>query len=106
MEWETPVQLSAVELKCDTNVKKNIMMRKDSKNNETFANHVPVELLKKLDLEVRVEGEWKIMEEILNNRTRLIKFNFESTKVSAIRVNMSETYGAETAKLFEIRCYA
>ncbi|WP_299556509.1 FAD-dependent oxidoreductase [Seonamhaeicola sp.] len=106
LEWETPVQLSTVELKCDTNVKRNIMMRKDSKNDDLYGNHVPKELLKSLSLEARVNGKWKDLGAIENNRTRLIKFKFNQLKTTAVRVNLKETYGAENVKLFEIRCYA
>ena len=105
MEWESPISLSAVEIKCDTNVKRNIMMRKDSRNDELFGNSVPKEMLKSLSLEGRVNGSWVNLGTIKNNRTRLIKLKFESIKVTAIKVKMTETYGASNAKLFEIRCY-
>ena len=34
LEWEKPVSLSKLELKCDTNVHVNITMRKDERENE------------------------------------------------------------------------
>ncbi|MDO6425136.1 hypothetical protein, partial [Saccharophagus degradans] len=58
LEWDTPIKLSQVLIKCDTNVRRNLMMRKDSRNDDKFTNTVPVELLKSLDLEVRVNGQW------------------------------------------------
>lgn len=106
LEWETPIEISKVELKCDTNVKRNIMMRKDSKNDELYANHVPKELLKSLSLQGRVNGKWEILGGIEDNRTRLIKFNFKPSKVTAVKLKLKETYGAKNIKLFEIRCYA
>ena len=106
IEWETPQELSSVEIKCDTNVQRNIMMRKDSKNDELYNNGVPEEMLKALSLEGRANGKWISLGNIENNRTRLIKFKFESTKVTAVRINMTETYGAENVKLFEVRTYA
>lgn len=104
-EWGTPIDLSKVELKCDTNLKRNIMMRKDSKNNENFANSVPKELLKSLSVHGRVNGSWVELGNIEDNRTRLIKFHFESKKVTAIKIKMTETYGTKNVKLFEVRCY-
>lgn len=106
LEWENPVQLSSVELKCDTNVKRNLMMRKDSLNNENFGNSVPKELLKSLELEARINGKWVNLGFIDKNRTRLIKFNFKSIKTTAVRVVLKETYGHPNAKLFELRCYS
>ena len=43
---------------------------------------------------------------IEDNRTRLIKFQFDSVKVSAIKVTMTATYGSENVKLFEVRAYS
>jgi len=40
-----------------------------------------------------------------DNRRRLIKFCFNQLKATGVRITMKETYGAENAKLFEIRCY-
>ncbi|WP_303317283.1 FAD-dependent oxidoreductase [Flavivirga abyssicola] len=106
LEWESPISLSKVELKCDTNVKRNIMMRKDSRNNDLYGNHVPKEMLKALTLEGRVNGQWTKLGTIENNKTRLIKFNFDTIETTAVRIKMTETYGAKDVKLFEVRCYA
>ena len=106
LEWEDPIFLSAVELKCDTNVKRNIMMRKDSKNDDLYANGIPEEMLKALSVQGRVNGKWQDLGAMDNNKTRLIKFTFDSAKCTAIRIKMTETYGAENVKLFEVRCYA
>ena len=106
LEWETPINVSSVEIKCDTNVNRNIMMRKDSRNDELYNNAIPQEMLKSLSLQGRVKGQWIDLGSIKENRTRLIKFRFDSTNVTAIKVKMKETYGAENVRLFEIRCYA
>ena len=105
VEWERPVSLSRVEIKCDTNVRRNILMRKDSKVTETFWNDVPQELLKALALEARVGGEWVPLGSIESNRTRLITFSFDSLETTAVRIVMKETYGSPNATLFEVRCY-
>lgn len=106
MEWEEPVKLSKVEIKCDTNVKRNIMMRKDSKVSFNFWNDVPTELLKSLDVEARINGKWVKVGSNDDNRRRLIKFDFDQVRASGVRINLKETYGAKNAKLFEVRCYA
>ncbi|TWT83657.1 tricarballylate dehydrogenase [Planctomycetes bacterium CA13] len=106
LEWEHPVSLSKVEIKCDTNVKRNILMRKDSRVSETFTNTVPEELLKALEVEARVRGKWVSVGAEEKNRTRLIGFQFKPVEVTAIRIRAKETYGCENAKLFEVRCYA
>lgn len=105
LTWDAPVQVSRVEIKCDTNLKRNILMRKDSRVNDIFWNDVPAELLKSLDVEVLVDGEWLCVGSMTHNRTRLIKFTFDQVETTAVRIVMQETYGHENAKLFEVRCY-
>ena len=105
MEWEKPVEMSKVEVKCDTNLKKCIMMLKESLNDDTHTNTVPPELLKTIELEARVDGKWVELGRIVKNRKRLIKFQFESLKTTAIGLILKETYGSTKAMLFEIRCY-
>lgn len=106
MEWEEKVSISQVEIKCDTNVKKNLMLRRDSLENDIYSTKIPKELLKTIYLEARVNGQWISLGTIEKNRTRLIKFQFDQIVTTAIRVKVKETYGHPNAKLFEIRCYA
>jgi hypothetical protein len=105
LEWESPVSLSKVEIKCDSNVKRNILMRKDSKVSDTFWNSVPRELLKSLEVEVKVNGTWVKVGENTKNQRRLIKFSFDKVNATAVRIKMKETYGVDNVKLFEVRCY-
>ena len=105
IEWEEKVALSKIEIKCDTNVQRNLMLRRDSLQNDIYGTQVPKELMKSLDVVARVKGKWIPLGTIDKNRTRLIKFNFDKIETTAIRINLKETYGAKAAKLFEIRCY-
>lgn len=105
-EWEHPVALSCVEIKCDTNLRRNIMMRKNSRVDAIYWNEVPPELAKALEIEVRVEGAWVKVAACRENRTRLVKLRFDPVRATAVRIRLQETYGCEDAKLFEVRCYA
>ncbi|WP_010180534.1 FAD-dependent oxidoreductase [Aquimarina agarilytica] len=106
MEWEKPVALSKFELKCDTNLQTQITMRKMPADKSHYRTEIPKELLKKLDLEVRVNGIWKKVGAKENNLTRLVKFHFDTEQITALRLTMHETYNHDTAKLFEVRCYS
>ncbi|RPD99098.1 FAD-dependent oxidoreductase [Aureibaculum marinum] len=106
IEWEERISLSSIEIKCDTNVKRNIMMRRDRLENDIYSTKVPKELVKALYIEARINGEWVKIGEIDKNKTRLIKFNFKTIKTTAIRINLRETYGDKKVKLFEVKCYS
>ena len=51
------------------------------------------------------KGRWQKAASFDKNKFRLIKFNFAQVKADGVRFIMEETYGAKTAKLFEIRAY-
>lgn len=104
-EWNEPINISKIELKCDTNVKKNIMMLKNTRENEAYTTIVPPELLKHLELFLQINGKWSKIDVLDNNQRRLIKFHFEPTQVSGFKLKMKETYGAKNVKLYEVRCY-
>jgi len=106
IEWEQPITLSCFEMKCDTNLQVNITMRKNNQESEDYRRIVPPELIKSLDLEAQVDGVWKNLCSLNDNRRRLIKFKFETIKTTAVRVKLKETYGEKNARLFEIRCYS
>ena len=105
LEWEKPVNLAQVEIKCDTNTKRNLMMLKESLVDKQHWNAVPLEMVKSLKLEVRVKGKWQKVTIVTENRTRLIKIPVDPVKTSGIKLTINETYGAAMAKLFELRCY-
>ena len=106
LEWNNPVNISKVLIKCDTNLKRNIMMLKYYREDKSYTNSVPVEMLKSLEVFAKVKGEWIKMAEEDNNRRRLIKVHFDQVETTSIKVKLKETYGAKDIKLFEIRCYA
>ena len=105
LEWDNPVSISTVLIKCDTNLKRNIMMLKYYREDEAYTHSVPRELLKSVALDIMVNDKWSEVGTVEKNRKRLIKFCFPKSKTSAIRIRMTETYGSEIVKLFELRCY-
>jgi len=104
-EWERAVRVSRIEIKCDSNVRRNIMMLKDSRNDANHTNRVPDELLRSLGVSLRVDGKWIEVAEKQENQRRLIKFEIEPIITTAIRIDLRETYGCPDVKLFEVRCY-
>lgn len=106
LEWEKAVDVSSVLLKCDTNLQRLLMMHKNPNKYKEQVKAVPPELMKNLSCEARVNGKWVEVSAIKNNLTRLVQFNFNSVKTTAIRVKLNETWGSGNVKLFEIRCYS
>lgn len=104
-EWEKPILISKVEIKCDTNLNKNIFMHKLSPENSNHTSVIPKELLKSMEIQVRTNGNWTTVGSITQNKTRLLKFSFPQQKTTAIRLKLNDTYGAKNIRLYEVRCY-
>lgn len=105
VEWERPVEISSVELKCDTDLQRKLMMLKNPDNYKDQVTAVPPELMKQISCEARVDGKWIEISNIDNILTRLVKMKFPQLKTTAIRVKLMKTWGAKNVKLFEVRCY-
>jgi len=105
LEWSAPIELDAVEIKCDTNLRRNIMMLKTPRDDRNYAPGIPEEMLKALDVEVRTDDGWVRVAGREDNRTRLIRIRFPAVRTDAVRLRLRETYGAPVARLFEVRCY-
>ncbi|WP_139958693.1 FAD-dependent oxidoreductase [Flavicella sediminum] len=105
LEWNTPQEISHIAIKCDTNTRKNLMLRHNGENNAKFSNRVPPELIESLSVEARVNGQWQEVGEIKKNKRRLIKFSFDPIKATAIKVLLKTTYGEKVGRLYEVSCY-
>ena len=105
LEWDNPVQLSAIELKGNTNLQRKINMHKNPLKNEGQLLVIPPELIKNLSVEVRVKGKWQEVATVENNMTRLVKIPFSEVKTTAVRLKLKDTWGAENIRLYEVRCY-
>ncbi|SDW30452.1 FAD dependent oxidoreductase [Lutibacter oricola] len=105
LEWNKPQKLTSVEMKFDTNLQRKMMMHKNPAKNKGQVIGIPPELIKNLSVEARVKGDWVEVGKVDYNKTRLVKVNFNEVKTTAVRVKLKDTHGAESIKMFEIRCY-
>lgn len=105
LEWSKPQNLTSVEMKFDTNLQRKMMMHKNPAKNVGQVLAIPPELIKKLSVEARINGSWKEIGSVENNKTRLVKVKFNEVKTTAVRVKLKETHGDPDVKMFEIRCY-
>ena len=105
LEWNSPVKLSSVELKCNSNLHRKIMMHKDAAKNIGQIFGLPPELVKSLSVEIQKGSTWTEVGVKEENITRYLSFRFPETETSAVRIKLKDTYGSENIKLFEVRCY-
>ncbi|MFI3286220.1 MAG: FAD-dependent oxidoreductase [Rikenellaceae bacterium] len=105
IKWRKAVEISSVEFKFDTDLSQPIMMHKNEDRNALQIQQVPLELVKSLSIEAKVDGTWQEVARVEDNITRYLAVKIEPTKTKELRVNLLETHGAESIKIFELRCY-
>lgn len=93
LDWEKPVVLSQVRLVFDTNLALGEV------------RHYPKELVRSYAVEVLADGEWRTVAEDDANILRHRIHDFAPVKASALRLTVRATYGAVSARVFEIRAY-
>lgn len=106
LEWKKSVKLSSVEFKFDTDLSRSIMMHKNDERNAKQIQCVPPELVKDLTIEAKVGKEWKTVATVENNIRRYLAVNLDNVETKELRIKLADSQGAETLKLFELRCYA
>ena len=106
LEWPRPVDVSSVEVKCDTNLQRQIMMHKDKRKNRNQVAGMPPEMVRAMSVEVWRDGDWHTVGGIDENLRRLIRIRFATERVRRLRIRLKDTYGAPHVRLYEVRCYA
>ncbi|MFI3304528.1 MAG: FAD-dependent oxidoreductase [Rikenellaceae bacterium] len=104
-EWKKAVNISSVEMKFDTNLHRDINMHKNPDKHSDQVEGIPPELVKSYTVEALIGKEWVEVARKDDNITRFVAESFGTIKTKAIRINLLETYGEPTIKLFEVRCY-
>ncbi len=106
LEWEKPITLSQLEVKCDSNLHAEIQIHPKLSKREAQTPGMPKQLVKSAMVEVLVGGAWREFASIENNlHRRMIFKGKESVKCSSARVTFRETWGESNVKIFELRCY-
>ncbi len=104
-EWKRPINITSVEMKFDTYLHRDINMHKDPVKHLKQVEGIPPELVKSYTIEALVDKKWVEVARKDNNITRYVANSFDEVKTKSIRINLLETYGEPTIKMFEVRCY-
>jgi len=105
LAWDASVEISSIEIKLDSNLHRPIQMSPYEGIRSRQLPGLPPELVSDLVIEAEVDGEWRELFSVAGNRRRLVRSSFEKLKAARVRIRMEKTYGHETARVFEVRCY-
>lgn len=106
MKWDEKVNLSVVEVKCDSNLHSEIQIHPKKSKLEAQVPGMPHQLVRAARVEVRSGGVWKEFAKVENNLHRRIVLKGKQTiACDAARVVFTDTWGDKDVRIFEVRCY-
>ncbi len=108
LAWPAPQKLSEVQITFDSAFGRMLTLSAQaSVNREMIAGAQP-ETVRDYRVSVRKAGsrEWMEVVSVKGNFLRLRRHRFTTVEAEALRVTVEATNGDESARIFEIRCYA
>lgn len=105
LKWGKKINLSSVEIKCDSDLHSEIQIHPKKEKMDKRTPGMPALLVKSASVEALVGGVWRKFATVDRNLHRLIIFKGESLTTDSIRITFKQTYGAADVKIYEVRCY-
>jgi hypothetical protein len=107
LSWSKPQTLSRLQITFDSGFERELTLTSQDGFNKRMIRSAQPETIKNYRVLQRgADGDWKELVAVKENHQRVNRHSFEPIKADAIRIEVSETNGAELARVFEVRCYA
>ncbi len=106
LNWDNKVDLSVVEVKCDSNLHAEIQIHPKQSKLDAQVPGMPHQLVRSAVVEVLEGGVWREFARVEENLHRRIIFKGNKTvKTDSVRVRFNDTWGDKDVRIFEVRCY-
>ncbi len=107
LAWDKPQQIGEVQLTFDTGFHRELTLTSSDHHSSHMVRAPQPETARDYRVEAKTaDGQWTEVAKVTGNHQRLRRHTFEPRMTSAIRVEITATNGEDTARLYEIRCYA
>lgn len=108
LTWKNAPTLSQVQLCFDTGFQRELTLSQQDSVNAKVIRAPQPETVRDYQLLAQTPGstEWKSLAEVRHNHQRLRRHLFPPLRVSALRLRITATQGSDTARVYEVRCYA
>ncbi len=106
--WEQPQTISQLQITFDSGFQRELTLTSSNSINNGIVRAAQPETVRDYRLLYRESamGDWKPLAEHRGNHQRLVRHNFAAVRAQAVRLHIDATNGDESARVFEMRCYA
>jgi hypothetical protein len=107
LSWEKPQKLSMIQLVLDTGFHRELTLTSALSHQKGQVRAPQPETLRDYQLVIRTPDNKLVpVADVKNNHQRLRRHYFSPIEAAAVRLQISATNGSDTARVYEVRCYA
>jgi hypothetical protein len=108
LSWNKPQRVGEVQLTFDSGFARELTLTSSDNINRGILRAAQPETVRDYVIEGRKPGakDWIPLASVKDNHQRLRRHKFPAQDLEQIRISIHATNGADTARIFEVRCYA
>jgi hypothetical protein len=108
LEWKQPQTIRLVQITFDTGFHRELTLTHQDSLNAKMIRAPQPETVRDYELLYRAPaaGDWTTLGRFTGNYQRLRRHEFPAFQAGALRLKVIATNGSDTARVYEIRCYA
>jgi hypothetical protein len=107
LTWKEPQKISQVQITFDTGFQRPLTLTSQNSYNAKMVRGPQPECVRDYELlYTGADGKRRSLAKVEGNHQRLNRHNCAAVEAKSIRLQINATNGAETAHVYEVRCYA
>jgi hypothetical protein len=107
LTWDKPQKLGHVQITFDSGFQRQLTLSASDSQTKGMIRAAQPETVKDYELiGVDSGGKRSSLAKVQGNYQRLARHYFERTALKSLRLHITATNGSETARVYELRCYA
>ncbi len=108
LRWDKPQRTSELQIAFDSGFQRELTLTSSDSINRGIVRAAQPETVRDYSVQIRKPGssEWATVETVKGNHQRLRRHKWPATEIEAVRVHVTATNGSDSARVFELRCYA
>jgi hypothetical protein len=107
LTWTRSQKISHVQITFDTGFKRPLTLSASDSATKAMVRGPQPETVRDYELSFTdAKGARRSIVKVLGNHQRLNRHTFEAVEAKSVRVQVTATNGVDTARVYEIRCYA
>jgi hypothetical protein len=107
LAWDKPMKLGHVQITFDTGFQRQLTLSAQNAQNKGIIRAAQPETVKDYDLiGITADGKTVTLATVRDNHQRLNRHYFATVEAKSIKIHVMATNGSDTARIYEVRCYA